>query len=241
MLSNNHIKAVLFDLDGTLRHHIPTGSQVFIQYLNSLGMNFSEETTARATRWEHFYFANSLEIQKDGVTFKDDQTAFWVNYSRRKLVALGLPPAKAADLAPDVSAHMGENYKPEVYVPEEAPLILTALKEAGYKLGVVSNRETPFHEELEKLSLDAFFEFSLAGGEVDSYKPHTRIFERGLELAGTSAHETMYIGDNYYADIVGSLRAGLVPVLYDPASLFPDADSECAVIQSFDQLPDLLK
>jgi FMN phosphatase YigB (HAD superfamily) len=241
LFSKNHVKAILFDLDGTLRHHLPTGSQVFLLYLNSHGMNFSDETVTRAARWEHFYFANSLEIQQDSIQFKEDQKAFWSNYSRRKLVALGLHPAKAAELAPDVSAHMGENYKPEVYVPEEAPLTLMALKEAGYKLGVVSNRDKPFHEELKNLNLDSFFEFSLAGGEVQSFKPDTRIFERGLELAGTSAHETMYIGDNYFADIVGSHRAGLVPVLYDPASLFPDADSECAVIQSFDQLHDLLK
>jgi FMN phosphatase YigB (HAD superfamily) len=60
-----------------------------------------------------------------------------------------------------------------------------------------------------------------------------------LEMAGTSAPETMYIGDNYFADIVGSRRAGLMPVLYDPISLFPDAD--CAVIKSFAELPELLK
>ena len=49
----------------------------------------------------------------------------------------------------------------------------------------------------------------------------------------------MYIGDNYFADIVGSQRAGLVPVLYDPISLFPEAD--CAVIKSFAEIPALLK
>ena len=46
------------------------------------------------------------------------------------------------------------------------------------------------------------------------------------------------MGDNYFADVVGSLRAGLRPVLYDPNGLFPEAG--CAVIQSFDQLPGLL-
>jgi len=41
------------------------------------------------------------------------------------------------------------------------------------------------------------------------------------------------------AVLVGSRRAGLKPVLYDPISLFPDAD--CPVIKSFTELPDLLK
>jgi FMN phosphatase YigB (HAD superfamily) len=48
----------------------------------------------------------------------------------------------------------------------------------------------------------------------------------------------MYVGDNYFADIVGSRRAGLQPVLYDPSRLFPD--SGCPVITSFDQLTNLL-
>jgi putative hydrolase of the HAD superfamily len=74
---------------------------------------------------------------------------------------------------------------------------------------------------------------------VNSFKPETLIFERALELAGTSAHETMYIGDNYFADIVGSRRAGLTPVHYDPIRLFPEA--ECTVIKSFAEIPALLK
>jgi hypothetical protein len=38
---------------------------------------------------------------------------------------------------------------------------------------------------------------------------------------------------------VGSLKAGLQPVLYDPRGIFPDAG--CPTISSFDELPDILK
>ena len=58
--------------------------------------------------------------------------------------------------------------------------------------------------------------------------PMSGIFEEALRRAGTSAPETMYVGDNYFADVVGSHRAGLRPVLYDPSGLFPDV--ECAII-----------
>ncbi len=239
MLSNNHIKTILFDLDGTLRHHLPSGAEVFLEYIKSIGVKFSQEDKTRAERWEHYYFANSPEINADHQTFKDDIAAFWVNFARRRLVALGLHPKQAAELAPMVSAYMGETYKPEVVVPEDAPLALSTLKEKGYLLGVVSNRDQPFQEELKNLNLDPYFSFSLAGGEVQSFKPDSRIFERALEIAKTPAGQAMYIGDNYFADIVGSLRAGLTPVLFDPNTLFPEA--ECAVIQTFAELPDLLK
>ena len=232
------IKAVLFDLDGTLRHHTPTGSKVFVEYLRNNGIHFSEEDEVRAERWEHFYFAYSLEIQADKKAFAHTSKEFWVNYSKRRLIALGLSKQQAVELAPEVSAHMGTNYKPEVYISEEAPRTLTTLKEAGYTLGLVSNRDEPYHDELKSLKLDSYFSFALAGGEVQSFKPDGRIFARALELAGTSANETMYIGDNYFADIVGSHRAGLMPVLFDPSRLFPEAD--CAVIRSLDELHGLL-
>ena len=237
-MNSRKIKAILFDLDGTLRHHLPTGDEVFLDYLKSQNMDFPHEDKVRAAKWEHYYFANSPEIKEDTNAFKNDRNAFWVNFSKRRLSALGLTLSQSTELAPNVSAHMGEHYKPQVIVPEDAPLTLAKLKESGFTLGIVTNREEPVHEELKTLNLDPFFDFSLAGGEVGSFKPESRIFEHALERAGTSAEETMYIGDNYFADVVGSLRAGLLPVLYDPIRLFPEA--ECAVIQTFNQLPELL-
>lgn len=239
MFSKNHFKAILFDLDGTLRHHLPSGGEVFVKYLRSLGVQFSAADELRAVRWEHYYFANSPEIQEDNRAFKENIGAFWVNFARRRMVAMGIPESRAVELAPQVSAYMEQNHKPEVVVPGEIPLILASLKDAGYVLGVISNRSEPYHEELKNLNLETYFDFSLAGGEVNSFKPDPRIFERGLELAGISAGEAIYVGDNYFADVVGSRRAGLTPVLYDPINIFPDA--ECAVIKSFDELHDLLK
>jgi HAD superfamily hydrolase (TIGR01549 family) len=234
----NKIKAVMFDLDGTLRHHLPTGGEVFVEYVRSLGANFSEEDRIRTEQWEHLYFASSEEIQADTLTFKDDLRAFWINFTKRRLLVLGIDETEASGLAPKVAKYMTEFYKPEVYVPKEAFTLLTSLKESGFVLGVVSNRDVPFVEELKNLKLDSYFHFTLAAGEVKSYKPDTLIFKRALEIADVSAQEAMYIGDNYFADVVGSRRAGLMPVLYDPITLFSDAD--CSVIKSYLELPALL-
>ena len=238
MYSPNGIKAILFDLDGTLRHHLPNGGEVFNDYALSLGIPISEEDRLRANRWEHYYFANSPEIKTDSALFEDEEK-FWVAFGRRRLIVMGCSTQQAADLSPQFSAHMAEHYKPEVRVPEEAHILLASLKDAGYTLGMVSNREKPFDEQLEEMGLRGHFAFTLAGGEINSFKPEHGIFEEALRRAGTSAPETMYVGDNYFADVVGSRRAGLRPVLYDPIRLFPEAG--CAIIQSFKQLLDLLK
>lgn len=241
MISPNGIKSILFDLDGTLRHHLPSGGEVFTNYAIALGLPIDTEDRTRAARWEHYYFANSHEIKADSKKFnsqKFENDSFWVNFGRRRLIAMGCSPMRAAELAPQFSAHMAEHYKPEVHVPEEARVLLANLKDAGYILGVVSNRDKPFGEQLEEMGLRGYFHFMLAGGEVNSFKPDRAIFEEAVKRAGTSVLETMYVGDNYFADVVGSRRAGLRPVLYDPIRLFSEA--ECAVITAFDQLPALL-
>lgn len=239
MISSNSIKAVLFDLDGTLRHHIPAAGDVFVEFTRSIGLRISEEDRIRSEHWVHHYFAHSLEIQADGKLFKDDQKSFWVNFTKRRLVAVGVPTAQAIDFAPQASAYMEEHYKPAVHIPEDVFPLLQFLKDSGFVLGLVSNRDDPYHDEIKNMKLDSYFKFILAGGEVNAFKPDKLIFDHALKLAGTSASETMYIGDNYFADVVGSRRAGLIPVLYDPGSLFPDAD--CAVIKSFAELYELLK
>lgn len=232
------IKAILFDLDGTLRHHIPNGGDVFVEYARNIGLNISEEDCIRSERWTHYYFANSPEIKADGKIHHGNPAGFWLSFTKRRLVALGLRSTQSAEFAPEISSYMNEFYKPQTHVPGDVYELLDSLKSQDYVLGVVSNREKPYAEELRELKMDGRFKFSLAGGEVNSFKPDGVIFERALELAGTSASETMYVGDNYFADVVGARRAGLTAVLYDPISLFPEPG--CAVIKSFDELPGLL-
>jgi FMN phosphatase YigB (HAD superfamily) len=54
-----------------------------------------------------------------------------------------------------------------------------------------------------------------------------------------SPQDAIYVGDNYYADVVGSRAAGLRPILYDPLGIFPEPD--CETIKSFDELKSILK
>lgn len=240
MLSPNGTRAILFDLDGTLRHSQPDGIDVFIEHARTLGLRISQEDSLCGIRWEHFYWSDSISLRQDLVAHGGEaKEAFWVNYGRRQLVALGASPKQAADLAPVVSRHMEENYKPVSVLEEQARLVLTRFKEAGFKLGVVSNREQPYGQVLDHLEITSFFDFSLAAGEVQSYKPAPGIFEAALQRIDVPAESAMYVGDNYFADVVGARRAGLRPVLYDPRGIYPDAS--CDVIASLGELPKLLK
>lgn len=233
-MSPTPIKAVLFDLDGTLRHSVPEGGEVFTAYVAALGWRITAEDRVRAARWEYLYWASSADLRDDLIAHSEDTENFWIEYSRRRLVALGGSPQQAVELAPKVSKHMGEEYRPASIVPEDVRRMLPALQQAGYRLAVVSNRDKPFQEVLASHGLSEFFPYALAAGEVGCYKPEPGVFEHALQQMDLTAPETLYVGDNYYADVVGARRAGLQAVLYDPHFIFPDAD--CTTIRSFDEL-----
>ena len=239
MNSNHRIKAVFFDLDGTLRHSVPSGGEVFTAYAITLGLPVSQEDKLRAMRWEHLYWANSPDLRDDLIAHSGESENFWIEYSRRRLGALGAEPTWALSYAPKVSMHMGAEYKPESVTPDDVRRALIQLKEAGYIMAVLSNRNDPFSRVLETHNISEFFDFSIAGGEVNAYKPEPGLFEHALQRANVTAGEAIYVGDNYFADVVGSRRAGLTPVLYDPLGIFPEAD--CATIETFDELYSAIK
>ena len=239
MIPSNEIKAIFFDLDGTLRHSVPSGAEVFTDYVVTLGLKVNEESRLRAIRWEHLYWASSVDLRNDLLAHSIETEDFWIEYSRRRLVALGASPQWASEYAPQISMHMGQVYKPNSIIPEDVRRMLPQLKESGYLLGVISNRDKPFQDVLDDHGIGEFFEFSLAAGEVNIFKPDPGVFVHGLRRVNLSAPEVIYVGDNYYADVVGARAAGLQPVLYDPLGIFPHSD--CVTIKSFDELNSIVK
>ena len=232
------IRVIFFDLDGTLRQNLPSGGEFFADYAVQLGLAATSEDRLRAIRWEHFYWANSAELKADRAAYPEDRL-FWNAYGRRQLVALGASTLQAEDLASKVTEYMSQSYKPKSVVPQDVRRLLPALKDGGYRLGVLSNREKSFQQEIEELGIAQFFELALAGGEVNMWKPEPHLFIHACERLNVVPTEAMYVGDNYFADVIGARRAGLQPVLYDPRGVFPNPG--CAIIRSFDELHGILQ
>jgi HAD superfamily hydrolase (TIGR01662 family) len=239
LLSTNGITTILFDLDGTLRHNRPSFNQAFCDYMCKLGAPDDVENRRKAIRWLHYYWAQSPEMLADREAYGEQMEAFWTNHARLGLVAFGCPPDQAETLSPQLYRLMAEDYQPENWVPDDVPEMLQALKDSGFTLGVVSNRTHSFIEELESLGIDRYFDCTFAAGEVNSWKPEPQIFLHALRHLGIEPHETLYVGDNYYADVLGAQRAGLRPVLLDPDGLFPEA--ACPVIHTIGGLRSVLE
>jgi len=232
------IDAIIFDLDGTLRHNVPSADDVQFRFANQLGAGVPGDLQILGARWAHYYWAQSFELLRDIEQYGDKDGDFWVNYSYRYLLSLTVPEERATHLAPMLTAQMELQYTPENYVFPDTPKILQTLKSAGFTLGLVSNRSNPCQEECEALGLLEFCEFAYVAAEVNAWKPDPKIFDRALELIGSSPERIIYVGDNYYADIMGARKAGLQPVLLDEKRIFPEAG--CTVINTLGELVELV-
>ena len=239
MFEIKNIKAIFFDLDGTLRYSNPPSRDIFVDEVIRQGIPVSKETRLQAARWEHYYFGGSPEVYADAEAYPE-RKAFWVNYSYRVLLKLGATLEQAETLKVVLHEYMNENnhLATDELMPGVLELLNT-LKQTDIILGVVSNRDTPFQDYLQQLGLAEYFRFSLAAGEVKSWKPDKAIFEHALQRVGVQAHETLYVGDNYYADVVGARNAGIHPVLIDVDGIFDAPD--CAVVCSYAEFLDLLQ
>ena len=105
--------------------------------------------------------------------------------------------------------------------PRTCGRVLPQLKQAGYILGVISNRDKPFQDLLHEHGIGEFFEFSLAAGEVNTFKPEPGVFEHALREMNLSPQDVIYVGDNYYADVVGARPRGTLACSLRPAESSP--------------------
>ena len=117
---------------------------------------------------------------------------------------------------------------------------LQHLRDAGFKLAIVSNWDTPLNPLTERLGIAHYFDAIVASHDarVRSEKPDPHIFNYALAAVGASAEEAVHVGDTYEADIVGAKGVGIRPILLDRDDTETGRWDE--TVQSLSELPKLL-
>ncbi len=93
---------------------------------------------------------------------------------------------------------------------------LQALKEQGYRLGLISNLwPFPVRVLFDELGLGAYFEHMIYSFEVGHAKPEPEIFEKALELFGVAPEDVLMVGDNPVNDVQGAMAVGMQAALID--------------------------
>ncbi len=235
MRTENPIDTVLFDFDGTLVFHEPDSFDVIRDFCADIGQPLGAEAERQGRRMRHQYFLDPvIRDQLAGLSTGE----FWRHFNRHTLEAFGIE-GDLDRLAAEVTGRF-DDLELEYYCPEDGCQTLAELGARGYRLGLLTNRENVerLHALVEQLELREYFDLVLASGEVGIQKPDPGIFAIALERMGASAGASLYIGDNYWADVLGAQRAGVTPVLLDPYHVFPEVD--CRVLVRIADLLELL-
>lgn len=84
-----------------------------------------------------------------------------------------------------------------------------------YKLAVLSNffLEGPVEEVLERAGLREFLVHVEISAREGWMKPHPAPFDTVRAALGTDFERTLMVGDDFFADVVGGYRAGLLTAL----------------------------
>lgn len=86
----------------------------------------------------------------------------------------------------------------------------------NYKLHIITNGfEEVQQRKLEKSQIAHYFSTVTNSEMVGVKKPNPKIFHFALNLAGATKENSIMIGDNYEADILGALNIGLDAICFN--------------------------
>jgi HAD superfamily hydrolase (TIGR01549 family) len=210
------VRAVLFDLDDTLFDHAGcardalTAVQACHPALSALSLEALESQHAALLEQLH------ADVMLGRVPIEVARRERF----RRLLAACGADAPD--DLARDLAATYRDAYREARRAVAGAAALLSALRDHGARLGIVSNNL--LDEQREKLrtcALESFVDALVVSEEVGVSKPDAEIFRVALDrLECVPAHAVM-IGDSWDADIVGARAAGIRAVWFNPVGATP--------------------
>lgn len=206
------IKAIFFDLDGTLGGH-GMGNGVFLQKVWS----------DLQVRYPALSFG---ELKDFLLTYRGIETQSWGDWVKKildlevsqvkahifeqLLLKYNVPADEARDTAPglvsDLLVDFPDDWRPAPGVEE----VLKWAKGLGAQLFVLSNgHEDQQTAKLRDAGLLDYFDHLLFSAKVGYSKPDLQYFEHALELAGCAPDEALMIGDSYSHDIEPAEKLGL--------------------------------
>jgi putative hydrolase of the HAD superfamily len=218
---------VFFDVGDTLMRTHPSWAGVYRQGLAEHGIDVSEEDLSRALAAaspEHWLMEGPFEATEEA------SFARVKAYDQQVLAALGHP-----ELPNDVFMAIERAFEQRAswfVFPDVLPAI-EALKDAGLRLGVISNWVWAGPELMHDIELAQHFEAMVFSARVGYQKPAAAIFRHALEVTGVAAERAIHVGDNPRADVEGARRVGITPVLIDRR-----LDDPARVVEATDD-PDL--
>ena len=243
-MSRHFLRAVIFDLGGTLMYereswHVitPQGDDALAKYLIEQGMEINLSTFPMEFRRRlNEYFARR---EKDLL----ETTYTYVLLDLLKDKGYTNVPDEVIRQALDSLFAITQN---NWILEDDAIPTLKKLESDGYRLGLISNAgdDKDVQQLVQRFEISSYFDFIVTSAAYSYRKPHRRIFELAIANWYFLPSESVMVGDNLDADIGGAKNAGLYGVWIsrragssseDQPRVQPDAS-----ISTLSELPALL-
>lgn len=206
-----NIKHIFFDLDNTLwdyrRNARITLVKLFeaFQIQEKYGYSFDE--------FYPFYYESNEQLwadYRDGKVTKEELRA------RRFPEAfenLGIPNA---DFALEYEKRFVEEVTTSNFTVEGTEEILNYLKDK-YELHILSNGfEEVTHQKINGSLIKDFIQTITTAEGAGAPKPDAIAFQTALDKANAEKEESIYIGDDWIADMMGATRFGMRAIFFNP-------------------------
>ena len=198
-MSRRPVRALFFDVGGTLLHPFPSVGAVYASVANRHGIATTAEAMERAFR------QSWAALGRTGLTVSRKE--WW-----REVVF--------ASLGQQNEACFEELYRafarPEAWrVFPDVEATLQAAQARGLQIGIISNWDERLRPLLGAVGLARYFKTMTISCEVGVEKPDAEIFLAALRAAGVTASETVHIGDSYDHDVRGAEAVGMTAILVD--------------------------
>jgi len=216
------VKAIIFDLDGTLINSAISFKKMklrIIKYLEDIGVTPSL-------------------LNENMLNFEITQRA--VDDLKRK----GFSEKQIKKVLDEVSSIMNqvelESFDNASLIPG-VPETLKILKDQGLKLGLMTRSCRKYAEKvLEKFELRKYFDVIIARDDVENPKPDPSHAIQLLELLDTSAEEAIFVGD-HWSDAECAKRSGLKFVLFQRKDDSPIRNSRILKIRNIKEIIRIIK
>jgi putative hydrolase of the HAD superfamily len=186
------IKAVIFDLDGTLyseKDFVESGFKAAAKYISTKYNLDSDKVYATLVG----DFENGLRGKNFDVLVQK----------------LDLPHEEIRNLIEIYRKH-----KPNISLYADAEVILKELR-GKFKLGLITDGwEETQRNKISALNLEPCLDAVIIndGLDKDCWKPSKKPFQVMLDRLGTRASEAVYVGDNPLKDFIGSKELGMLTI-----------------------------
>jgi putative hydrolase of the HAD superfamily len=151
---------------------------------------------------------------------------------------------------PELLTAYWDFWEPHTYTDPDVGPAWTALREAGIKVGVLSNTIWPreWHERVfERDGVLDLIDGAVYTSEIPWTKPSPRAFAAAMDAVGAAEPgRCVYVGDRLFDDVWGARNAGLRAVYLPHSTIPPEQVGHTegepdAVVQRLGELPELVK